>query len=114
MVPADNKWFTRVIVASAVIDTLARLNLSYPRVDKAKLEEIAKAKLMSKKAIVAGREKCDQLAAQVGEEELFANDASRVNTTVDQLFAVTAADVQRVAAKYLQPQFSNALTITLG
>jgi PPK2 family polyphosphate:nucleotide phosphotransferase len=44
VVPADNKWFTRVIVASAVIDTLASLNLAYPRVDKEKLQEIADAK----------------------------------------------------------------------
>jgi PPK2 family polyphosphate:nucleotide phosphotransferase len=44
VVPADNKWFSRVVVASAVIDALAGLNLSYPHVDKAKLEEIAKAK----------------------------------------------------------------------
>jgi PPK2 family polyphosphate:nucleotide phosphotransferase len=51
VVPADNKWFTRVVVATAVIDTLADLGLEYPRVDKAKLEEIAKAKkaLMSSK-----------------------------------------------------------------
>jgi PPK2 family polyphosphate:nucleotide phosphotransferase len=44
VVPADNKWFSRVIVASAVIDTLAGLDLAYPHVDKAKLAEIAKAK----------------------------------------------------------------------
>jgi PPK2 family polyphosphate:nucleotide phosphotransferase len=44
VVPADNKWFTRLIVASAVIETLAGLKLSYPRVDKAKLQEIAAAK----------------------------------------------------------------------
>jgi PPK2 family polyphosphate:nucleotide phosphotransferase len=44
VVPADNKWFTRVVVASAVIDTLAGLNLSYPRVDKAKLKEISIAR----------------------------------------------------------------------
>jgi PPK2 family polyphosphate:nucleotide phosphotransferase len=44
VVPADNKWFTRVIVASAVIDTLASLDLHYPQVDKAKLDEIAEAK----------------------------------------------------------------------
>ena len=44
VVPADNKWFTRVIVASAVIDTLASLNLAYPKVDQEKLTEIAKAK----------------------------------------------------------------------
>jgi PPK2 family polyphosphate:nucleotide phosphotransferase len=44
VVPADNKWFTRVVVASAVIDTLAGLNLAYPRVDEEKLKEIADAK----------------------------------------------------------------------
>ena len=44
MIPADNKWFTRVVVASAVIDTLASLDLAYPQVDKAKLDEIAEAK----------------------------------------------------------------------
>jgi len=44
VVPADNKWFTRVIVSAAVIETLSALNLSYPQVDKAKLEEIAEAR----------------------------------------------------------------------
>lgn len=51
VVPADNKWFTRVVVAAAVVDGLASLDLAYPEVDKSKLEEIAKAKkalLMSK------------------------------------------------------------------
>jgi PPK2 family polyphosphate:nucleotide phosphotransferase len=44
VVPADNKWFSRVVVAAAVIDALADLNLAYPRVDEAKLAEIAEAK----------------------------------------------------------------------
>jgi PPK2 family polyphosphate:nucleotide phosphotransferase len=44
VIPADHKWFARILVAAAVIDTLDRLNLSYPRVDKAKLAEIKKAK----------------------------------------------------------------------
>jgi len=44
VVPADNKWFTRVVVAAAVIDTLASLNLAYPKVDDAKRAEIASAK----------------------------------------------------------------------
>jgi PPK2 family polyphosphate:nucleotide phosphotransferase len=44
VIPADNKWFTRVVVASAVIDTLVELNLAYPKVDAAKLKEIAEAK----------------------------------------------------------------------
>jgi len=41
VVPADNKWFTRVIVANAVIDALASLNLSYPKVGREKLKELA-------------------------------------------------------------------------
>jgi PPK2 family polyphosphate:nucleotide phosphotransferase len=40
VVPADNKWFTRVVVAGAVIDTLASLDLAYPEVDAEKLKEI--------------------------------------------------------------------------
>ncbi len=44
VVPADNKWFTRVIVAAAVIETLASLDPKYPRVGPAKLKELAAAK----------------------------------------------------------------------
>jgi PPK2 family polyphosphate:nucleotide phosphotransferase len=44
VVPADNKWFTRVIVASAIIDTLASLNLQYPKVSAAKKKELAEAR----------------------------------------------------------------------
>src|SRR6202035_4774390 len=44
VVPADNKWFTRVVVASAVIETLASLNLAYPKVGEEKLKELAAAK----------------------------------------------------------------------
>jgi PPK2 family polyphosphate:nucleotide phosphotransferase len=44
VVPADNKWFTRLVVAAAVIDTLADLKLSYPKVGKEKLKELAAAK----------------------------------------------------------------------
>src|SRR6266704_3223681 len=44
VVPADNKWFTRVVVALAVIETLASLDLAYPKVDESKLKELAAAK----------------------------------------------------------------------
>jgi polyphosphate kinase 2 (PPK2 family) len=40
VVPADNKWFTRVVVAAAVIDALASMNLSYPKVSEEKLKEL--------------------------------------------------------------------------
>jgi PPK2 family polyphosphate:nucleotide phosphotransferase len=50
VVPADNKWFTRVVVAAAVIDALDELKLAYPKVDEKKLKELAgaKQKLMKK------------------------------------------------------------------
>jgi PPK2 family polyphosphate:nucleotide phosphotransferase len=44
VVPADNKWFTRVIVAAAVIDALDSLNLKYPKVSESNLKELAAAK----------------------------------------------------------------------
>jgi PPK2 family polyphosphate:nucleotide phosphotransferase len=40
VVPADNKWFTRLIVASAIIQVLDQLHLSFPDVDKAKKKEL--------------------------------------------------------------------------
>ena len=44
VVPADNKWFTRVVVAAAVIETLASLDLKYPEVGEDKLKELAATK----------------------------------------------------------------------
>jgi hypothetical protein len=44
VVTADNKWFTRVVVAAAVIDTLDSLDLRYPEVGEARLKELAVAK----------------------------------------------------------------------
>ena len=44
VVPADNKWFTRVVVAAAVVEALGSLGLRYPKVSKEKLKELAAAK----------------------------------------------------------------------
>ena len=44
VVPADNKWFTRVVVAAAVIEGLSSLDLHYPEVGKEKLKELAATK----------------------------------------------------------------------
>ena len=44
VVPADNKWFTRVVVAAAIIDALDSLDLEYPKVGAEKLKELAAAK----------------------------------------------------------------------
>ncbi len=44
VVPADNKWFTRVVVASAVISALDALDLAYPEVGKEQRAALAAAK----------------------------------------------------------------------
>lgn len=44
VIPADNKWFTRVVVAAAVVDALASLDLHYPKVGEAKKKELAEAR----------------------------------------------------------------------
>ena len=44
VVPADHKWFTRLVVAAAVIDALDDMNLEYPKVDAAKKRELAEAR----------------------------------------------------------------------
>ena len=51
VVPADNKWFTRLVVASAIIETLQSLDLHFPKVGREKLKELVAAKkaLMSEK-----------------------------------------------------------------
>jgi PPK2 family polyphosphate:nucleotide phosphotransferase len=41
VVPADNKWFTRLLVAAAIVDAVEDLGLAYPKVDAAKRKELA-------------------------------------------------------------------------
>ena len=44
VVPADNKWFTRMVVSSAIVHALHGLDLRYPDVDPAKKKELAAAR----------------------------------------------------------------------
>jgi polyphosphate kinase 2 (PPK2 family) len=46
VVPADNKWFTRAVVATAIIDALAGLGVQYPKVDGAKRAELKTARAL--------------------------------------------------------------------
>jgi PPK2 family polyphosphate:nucleotide phosphotransferase len=51
VVPADNKWFARLVVASALVHTLEARHLSYPKVEGKALRALQQAK----KALVAER-----------------------------------------------------------
>jgi len=44
VVPADNKWFSRLVISTVVVDTLESLGLEYPKVDAATRKELAAAK----------------------------------------------------------------------
>jgi PPK2 family polyphosphate:nucleotide phosphotransferase len=44
VVPADNKWFTRLVVAAAIVEAVEDLGLAYPKVDPAKRKELAAAR----------------------------------------------------------------------
>jgi PPK2 family polyphosphate:nucleotide phosphotransferase len=49
VVPADNKWFSRLVVAAALVDALTRLDLKFPKVEGAALKEM----LTVRKALIA-------------------------------------------------------------
>jgi PPK2 family polyphosphate:nucleotide phosphotransferase len=44
VVPADHKWFTRLVVAAAIVDALVELDLHYPRIDAAQRRALAAAR----------------------------------------------------------------------
>src|SRR5258708_17511294 len=44
VVPADNKWYTRLVVAAALVHALEKLHLSYPKVHAAKRKELEPAR----------------------------------------------------------------------
>jgi len=44
VVPADNKWYTRLVVAGAIVDALLELDLAYPQVDAATRRKLNRAR----------------------------------------------------------------------
>jgi PPK2 family polyphosphate:nucleotide phosphotransferase len=44
VVPADNKWFTRLVVAAAIVEAVEMLDLEFPTVDAARKKELAAAR----------------------------------------------------------------------
>jgi hypothetical protein len=63
VVPADHKWFARVVIGSAIVSALDTLNLRFPRADKASLQEfkqvrqalLVEARGRSMKKLAAGK-----------------------------------------------------------
>ena len=53
VVPADRKWFTRLVVAAAIIDRLSSLDLSYPKLTKDELDQLQAAKQALETGVVS-------------------------------------------------------------
>ena len=44
VVPADKKWFTRLVVAAAIVDTVEKLDLQYPKITREQAKDLAAAR----------------------------------------------------------------------
>ena len=63
--------------------------------------ELDKAKTQARVGLIAGRQTAEQVATQLGEAAAFYGDPAEVNRVARKVAAVTPADIQRVAQKYL-------------
>jgi len=65
VVPADKKWFARLVVAGAIYDALARLGLRYPVVGQDKKKELAaaRAELLNEGKAVKKAKRAEERAA---------------------------------------------------
>lgn len=62
VVPADHKWFARVVIGSTIVRALDQLNLQFPRVDKASLEEFKEIRTALENEGKGGARKAVQIA----------------------------------------------------
>jgi PPK2 family polyphosphate:nucleotide phosphotransferase len=49
VVPADHKWFARVVISSAIVSAMEKLDLRYPEVDKSEADELSKVRVALEK-----------------------------------------------------------------
>jgi len=57
VVPADHKWFARVVIGSTIVRALDSLDLRFPRADKASMKEFAKVRKALKAEAKRGAKK---------------------------------------------------------
>ena len=63
VVPADHKWFARVVIGSAIVAALDRLDLHFPKVDKADRSEF---KQVREALLAEGKGGTKKAAKEVG------------------------------------------------
>ncbi|MGH6678548.1 MAG: polyphosphate kinase 2 family protein, partial [Bradyrhizobium sp.] len=65
VVPADHKWFARVVIGSVLVSTLEQLNLAFPRADKASLHEYKAVRKALAREGKAGTKRAARIAERV-------------------------------------------------
>ena len=87
-------------------DLEAAIYEEFEKVKTGKIEdwEIEKARNSARRSYLGGLTSSLQRAVVMSQYAVYYNDPNLINTRLDRLMAITAADVQRVAAKYLTPE----------
>jgi predicted Zn-dependent peptidase len=87
-------------------DLEAAIYEEFEKVKTGKIEdwEIEKARNSARRSYLGGLTSSLQRAVMMSQYAIYYNDPNLINTRLDRLMAVTAADVQRVAVKYLTPE----------
>lgn len=91
----------------------------YDEIERLKQEPVAdwelqKAKSATRRAFLQGMQRSLSTATTVGLYAVYYNEPSLINTRLDKVSAVTKADVQRVAAKYLTKENRVVVITTPG
>lgn len=97
---------------AAEVEKEVRAQIALMSAQPVTAEELAKAKMQARLELVKRSETAENTASELGEEMLFRGDLSHVNTAQARIDALTAADILRVAKKYLVEARATTLVIT--
>jgi len=96
----------------ADVEKTLREQVALMREQPVTADELAKTKMQARLGLVERWRTTESTASELGEEMLFWGDLSRVNTAQQRIEAVTIADIQRVAKKYLLDTRATTLVVT--
>jgi PPK2 family polyphosphate:nucleotide phosphotransferase len=68
VVPADHKWFARVVIGSSIVSALETLNLRFPRADKGSLQEFSQVRKALESEGKGGTKKAAKLARRAAKD----------------------------------------------
>jgi PPK2 family polyphosphate:nucleotide phosphotransferase len=91
IVPADHKWFARVVIGSAIVTALEKLDLHFPKTDHGDLEEYKKVRVALEQEGKGGRRMRKPVAGLVAKADKTAGAAGPARAAQPRRAAPTAA-----------------------